>query len=54
MYRKGEVTYQALPLPDRVQMDAAGALAGAPRRSAIKCASGIRCGPMPTGRFRRP
>lgn len=25
MYRKGEVTYQALPLPDRVQRDDAGA-----------------------------
>jgi nitroreductase len=29
MYRKGEVRYEALPLPDRVQMDAAGSLAGA-------------------------
>lgn len=29
MYRKGEVAYQPLPLPDRVQMDAAGTLAGA-------------------------
>jgi nitroreductase len=29
MYRKGEVTYQALPLPDRVQRDDAGALAAA-------------------------
>jgi len=29
MYRKGEVTYQALPLPDRVQKDEAAALAGA-------------------------
>ncbi|THD85551.1 nitroreductase family protein [Aliigemmobacter aestuarii] len=27
MYKKGEVTYQALPLPDRVQRDDAGALA---------------------------
>ena len=24
MYRKGEVSYQALPLPDRVQLDEAG------------------------------
>lgn len=29
MYRKGEVSYQALPLPDRVQMDEAGSLAEA-------------------------
>ena len=29
MYKKGEVTYEPLALPDRVQMDAAGALAGA-------------------------
>lgn len=29
MYRKGEVTYQALPLPDRVQMDANHSLAAA-------------------------
>jgi iodotyrosine deiodinase len=29
MYRKGEVTYQALPLPDRVQRDDAGTLAAA-------------------------
>lgn len=29
MYRKGEVSYQALPLPDRVQLDAAGSLAEA-------------------------
>ena len=29
MYRKGEVTYQALPLPDRIGRDAAGTLAGA-------------------------
>ena len=29
MYRKGEVKYQALPLPDRVQRDDAGALAAA-------------------------
>jgi iodotyrosine deiodinase len=29
MYRKGEVTYQALPLPDRVQMDDTSALASA-------------------------
>jgi iodotyrosine deiodinase len=29
MYRKGEVTYQALPLPDRVQRDDAGALVAA-------------------------
>ncbi len=29
MYRKGEVTYQALPLPDRVQRDDAGAQAAA-------------------------
>ncbi len=29
MYRKGEVRYQALPLPDRVQKDDAGALAAA-------------------------
>jgi nitroreductase len=29
MYRKGEVTYQALPLPDRVQRDDASALAAA-------------------------
>jgi iodotyrosine deiodinase len=29
MYRKGEVTYQALPLPDRVQMDDDAALAAA-------------------------
>ena len=27
MYRKGEVSYQALPLPDRVQLDEAGAQA---------------------------
>ena len=27
MYRKGEVSYQALPLPDRVQMDEVGSLA---------------------------
>ena len=31
MYRKGEVSYQALPLPDRVQRDADGALAEAER-----------------------
>lgn len=29
MYRKGEVRYEALPLPDRVQLDEASALAGA-------------------------
>jgi iodotyrosine deiodinase len=29
MYRKGEVSYQALPLPDRVQMSDDAALAGA-------------------------
>ncbi|TAG17953.1 MAG: nitroreductase family protein, partial [Rhodobacterales bacterium] len=29
MYRKGEVRYKALPLPDRVQLDEAAALAGA-------------------------
>lgn len=29
MYRKGEVRYQALPLPDRVQIDDEGSLAGA-------------------------
>jgi iodotyrosine deiodinase len=29
MYRKGEVSYQALPLPDRVQKDDAGALQAA-------------------------
>lgn len=29
MYRKGEVSYQPLPLPDRVQRDEAGALAAA-------------------------
>ena len=29
MYRKGEVSYQALPLPDRVQMPPADALAAA-------------------------
>mgnify|MGYP000882155232 FL=1 len=29
MYRKGEVTYQALPLPDRLELDEAGSLAGA-------------------------
>lgn len=29
MYRKGEVSYRALPLPDRVQKDDAGALAAA-------------------------
>ena len=29
MYRKGEVSYQALPLPDRVQMEPAKALAAA-------------------------
>ena len=29
MYRKGEVSYQALPLPDRVQMEPAEALAAA-------------------------
>lgn len=29
MYKKGEVTYEPLALPDRVQMDAGGALAGA-------------------------
>jgi iodotyrosine deiodinase len=29
MYRKGEVRYEALPLPDRVQMDDASALAAA-------------------------
>lgn len=29
MYRKGEVSYQALPLPDRVQLDEAGSLAEA-------------------------
>jgi iodotyrosine deiodinase len=29
MYRKGEVSYQPLPLPDRVQQDEAGSLAGA-------------------------
>lgn len=27
MYRKGEVSYQAVPLPDRVQLDEAGSLA---------------------------
>jgi iodotyrosine deiodinase len=31
MYRKGEVGYQALPLPDRVQLDEAGSLAAAER-----------------------
>ena len=31
MYRKGEVTYQALPLPDRVQMEDEAALAAAER-----------------------
>lgn len=29
MYRKGEVTYRALPLPDRVQMDEDRSLAAA-------------------------
>ena len=29
MYRTGEIRYEPLPLPDRVQRDAAGALAGA-------------------------
>ena len=29
MYRKGEVSYQPLPLPDRVQQDDAGSLASA-------------------------
>jgi len=29
MYRKGEVSYQPLPLPDRVQLDEAGSLAEA-------------------------
>ena len=29
MYRKGEVSYQPLPLPDRVQRDEEGSLAGA-------------------------
>ncbi len=29
MYRKGEVTYQALPLPDRVQLDETASLAAA-------------------------
>jgi nitroreductase len=29
MYRKGEVSYQALPLPDRVQLDEASSLAAA-------------------------
>ena len=29
MYRKGEVSYQALPLPDRAHLDEAGSLAGA-------------------------
>lgn len=29
MYKKGEVTYQALPLPDRVQLDEADAIAAA-------------------------
>ncbi len=29
MYRKGEVTYQALPLPDQLELDEAGSLAGA-------------------------
>jgi nitroreductase len=29
MYRKGEVGYQALPLPDRLELDEAGSLAGA-------------------------
>ena len=27
MYRKGEVSYEALPLPDRVQLDEAGSQA---------------------------
>ena len=27
MYRKGEVGYQALPLPDRLELDEAGSLA---------------------------
>ncbi len=31
MYRKGEVSYQPLPLPDRVQLDAAESLAAAER-----------------------
>jgi len=31
MYRKGEVTYQALPPPDRVQRGEAAALADAER-----------------------
>jgi nitroreductase len=31
MYRKGEVSYQALPLPDRVQLDEKAALAAAER-----------------------
>jgi iodotyrosine deiodinase len=31
MYRKGEVSYQPLPLPDRVQLDDADALAAAER-----------------------
>ena len=31
MYRKGEVRYEALPLPDRVEMDEASALAASER-----------------------
>ncbi len=31
MYRKGEVSYQPLPLPDRVQLDAAASFAAAER-----------------------
>jgi iodotyrosine deiodinase len=31
MYRKGEVSYQALPLPDRVQLDEAASMAEAER-----------------------
>ena len=29
MYRKGEVSYQPLPLPDRVQLEAPASLAAA-------------------------
>jgi hypothetical protein len=51
MYRKGEVSYQPLPLPDRVQQDDAGSLASA-RPSLPTCASAIRCATTPPARSR--
>ena len=52
MYRKGEVTYQALPQPDRVQMpDDRALLAAEPFRDYIKNA--IPCGTTPAVQCQR-